>query len=77
MTKLSVVLITKNEEDNIRRCLDSVRFADEIIIIDSGSTDRTVEIAESYQAKIFDQEWRGFGPAKQSGVEKASGDWIV
>ncbi len=77
MTKLSVVLITKNEEDNIRRCLDSVSFADEIIVVDSGSTDKTVEIAESYQARIFCHEWHGFGPAKQAGVEKASGDWIL
>jgi len=77
MTKLSVVLITKNEESNIRRCLDSVQFADEIIVVDSGSTDKTVAIAESYRAKIFGHEWRGFGPAKQAGVEKASGDWIL
>jgi len=77
MTKLSVVVITKNEEDNIGRCLDSVRFADELIVVDSGSTDKTVVIAESYQAKILYPQWQGFGPAKQAGVEKASGEWIL
>lgn len=77
MTRLSVVVITKDEEDNIRRCLNSVHFADEIIVIDSGSTDQTVAIAESYQAKVFCPDWQGFGPAKQAGVEKAGGDWIL
>lgn len=75
--KLSVVIITKNEEHNIRRCLESVKWADEIILIDSKSTDKTVEIAVEYGAKIFTIEWKGYGPAKQEGVNNASGEWIL
>lgn len=74
---LSVIIITKNEEHNIRRCLDSVKWADEIILIDSQSTDKTVEIAMGYGAKIYSPEWRGYGPAKQEGVKKATGEWIL
>jgi len=74
---LSVVIITKNEEKNIRRCLDSVKWADEIVLIDSQSTDRTVEIAKEYEAKVFSPEWKGYGPAKQEGVNNASGEWIL
>jgi len=74
---LSVVIITKNEEHNIRRCLDSVKWADEIIVVDSQSTDKTVEIVKEYGAKIFSPEWRGYGPAKQEGVKKATGEWIL
>ncbi|RKX25292.1 MAG: glycosyltransferase family 2 protein [Candidatus Zixiibacteriota bacterium] len=77
MNRISVVIITKNEEENLSRCLDSVRWADEIIVVDSKSTDRTLEIAEQYGAKIFRPEWRGFGPAKQEGVRRAGGDWIL
>ncbi len=74
---LSVVLITKNEEHNIRRCLDSVKWADEIVLIDSQSTDRTVEIAKEYGAKIYSPQWKGYGPAKQEGVNKATSEWIL
>ncbi len=74
---LSVVIITKNEEDNIRRCLESVSWADEIILIDSESTDNTREIAREYGAKIFSPPWQGYGHAKHFGVEKARGEWIL
>jgi len=74
---LSVVIITKNEEKNIRRCLDSVKWADEIVLIDSQSTDRTVEFAKDYGAIVFSPEWKGYGPAKQEGVSKAAGEWIL
>ena len=74
---LSVVIITKNEEANIARCLDSVAFADEIIVIDSESTDRTVRIAEQHGARVFSPEWRGFGPAKRAGVDKATEEWVL
>jgi len=77
MTKLSAVIITKDEEQNIRRCLESVRFADEIIVIDSDSSDKTVEIASQIGAKVFNRPWQGFGPAKQEGVNQADGDWIL
>ncbi len=75
--RISAVIITKNEERNIARCLHAIRWVDEIIIVDSQSTDRTVEIARSYGAKIHSPEWMGYGPTKQYGVEQAEGDWIL
>jgi len=77
MRKLSVVIITLNEEANLPRCLESVKWADELVLIDSASTDRTLEIAREYGAVVHRPEWRGFGPAKREGVAKASGDWIL
>ena len=79
---LSVVIITHNEEANIGRTLESVRALvsdgkGEIIVVDSGSTDRTVEIAKSFGAKIFLEEWKGFAAQKNSAIDKATGDWIL
>jgi glycosyltransferase involved in cell wall biosynthesis len=79
---LSVVIITHNEEANIGRTLESVsalvRETDgEIIVLDSGSTDRTVEIAQSFGAKVFTESWKGYAAQKNSAIEKASGDWIL
>ncbi|MCU1306075.1 MAG: hypothetical protein JWN45_770 [Acidobacteriaceae bacterium] len=74
---LSVAIITKNEEANIRRTLESVRWADEVIIVDSGSTDRTCEIARELGAKVFVEEWKGFAAQKNSAIEKCTGDWIL
>jgi glycosyltransferase involved in cell wall biosynthesis len=79
---LSVVIITYNEEANIGRTLESVKplVADgkgEIIIVDSGSSDRTLEIARSYGAKVFVEQWKGYAAQKNSAIEKASGDWIL
>lgn len=75
--KLSVVIITKNEERNLARCLESVKFADEIILIDSNSTDRTVEIAKQFNAKVYPVEFCGYGPAKRKGTDIACGQWIL
>ena len=75
--KLSVVIITKNEEKNIKRCLESVKWADEIIVVDSGSHDSTLEIAKSYGAKTYIQNWLGFGPQKNFAVSKATHEWIL
>jgi len=77
MKKLSVVIIAHNEETILPRCLESVKWADEIIVGDSGSADRTVEVAGSFGARVFRYQWHGFGPAKQSAVEKAEGEWIL
>ncbi len=77
MMDLSVVVITKNEERNIGRCLESVAWADEIIVVDSGSTDRTREIAVEFGASVFSLPWRGYGCAKRDGVEQARGTWIL
>jgi glycosyltransferase involved in cell wall biosynthesis len=79
--KLSVCIITFNEEANLGRTLESVsalvKLADgEIIVVDSGSTDRTVEIAKSYGAKVFPEPWKGFAAQKNSAIEKGGGDWI-
>jgi glycosyltransferase involved in cell wall biosynthesis len=76
MLPVSVVIITLNEERAISRCLSSVSFAEEIIVVDSGSTDRTVEIAESYGAKVIKQEWLGYGKQKQFAVNQATHDWV-
>ena len=74
---LSVVIITMNEEANLARTLQSVAWADEIVVVDSGSTDRTREIAESFHAKFFVEEWKGFAAQKNFALEKASGDWVL
>ncbi len=74
---LSVVIITFNEEANLPRTLESVKWADEIIVVDSESTDRTVEIAKSYGAKVWIEPWKGFATQKNSALEKATGDWIL
>jgi len=74
---LSVAIITLNEEANLARTLASVRFADEVIVVDSGSTDRTLEIAESFGAKIFTEPWKGFARQKNSGIEKCGGTWVL
>ena len=76
--KLSVVVITKNEEENIRDCLESVKWADEIVVVDDMSTDRTVEICRKYTKKIFPNNSGGsFHKNKNLGIEKATGDWIL
>lgn len=74
---LSVTIITKNEAQNIRRCLESVAWADEIIVVDSGSTDQTLAICREFGCKVSTTEWRGFGFAKQFAVEQASHTWIL
>ena len=80
--RISVVLITLNEEVNLPRTLESVKplvrdGLDEIIVVDSGSTDRTLEIAQSYGARVFIEPWKGFAAQKNSAMEKASGDWVL
>jgi len=80
--KLSVVIITYNEEANLPRTLESVlplvrEGQGEIIVVDSGSTDRTVEIAHAYGAKAFVEQWKGYAAQKNSALTKASGDWIL
>ncbi len=76
MNKLSVTIITLNEERNIERCLNSVKWADEIVVVDSGSTDRTLDVCRSFGCNIVQTEWLGFGRTKQLAVESASNDWI-
>ena len=75
--KLSVILITKNESNNILECLNSVKFADEWIIVDSGSKDDTVSKARSFGATVTVTDWPGFGPQKNRALDAATGDWIL
>lgn len=74
---LSVVIICFNEEKNIEKTLTSVTFADEIIIVDSGSTDQTLTIAKKYSDQIYHQDWLGFGRQKQFALSKATKDWVL
>jgi glycosyltransferase involved in cell wall biosynthesis len=79
---LSVVIITHNEEANIGRTLASVQplvanGKGEVIVVDSGSTDRTVEIAKSFGAKVLIEEWKGYAGQKNSAIDKVTGDWIL
>jgi glycosyltransferase involved in cell wall biosynthesis len=76
--KLSLCMIVKNEESCLERCLDSVKgFADEIVIVDTGSSDKTKEIAKKFTDKIFDFEWcNDFSKARNFSLSKATGDWI-
>ncbi|MDD3050245.1 MAG: glycosyltransferase family 2 protein [Candidatus Cloacimonetes bacterium] len=77
MNKLSVAIITKNEERNIGRCLKSVQWADEIVVVDSGSSDKTIDICQKFNCKIVETEWLGFGKTKQLAVNNCSHDWVL
>jgi len=77
-TSISAVLITKNEEKNIGRCLNSLRWVDEIVVVDGESLDKTVEIAKSFGAKVVTHRFEGdFGLERNIGNENATGDWIL
>lgn len=75
--KLSVVLITKNAASVLEPCLLSVDFADELVVVDCGSADSTLEIAGKYHARVIYQPWLGFGPQKRCAVTHASHDWVL
>jgi glycosyltransferase involved in cell wall biosynthesis len=77
MATISVIVITNNEEQNLPRMLASVKFADEIIINDSGSHDRTLEIARQHNCIIIQSEFAGFGAAKQAALNQAKSDWVL
>jgi glycosyltransferase involved in cell wall biosynthesis len=74
---LSAVLITRNAANVLEPCLESLAFADEIVIVDSGSSDRTAEIARERGARLVPKEWLGFGRQKQFAVEQAKHDWVL
>ncbi len=77
MGKLSVIIITKNEADNIRACLESVKWADEIIVVDSGSSDDTVSICKALGAKVHTTpDWPGFGIQKNRALSHATYEWV-
>ncbi len=77
MPKISAILITLNEESNLERCLKSINWVDEIVVVDSGSTDKTLDIARRYTEKIYAIPWEGFGPAKNLALQKATSGWIL
>ena len=74
---ISAVIITHNEEENISKCLSSLTGFDEIIVVDSGSNDKTIEISKSHGAKVIHQEWLGFGPQKKFAVSQAKYNWVL
>jgi hypothetical protein len=74
--KISAIIIAKNEEEKLPDCLESIKWADEIILIDSGSTDKTVEIAKKYKAKIFGITTGSYSEWRNKGLAKATGDWV-
>ncbi|MCD5411610.1 MAG: glycosyltransferase, partial [Thermodesulfovibrionales bacterium] len=67
---LSIAVITKNEEERLPDCLRSVSFADETVVVDSKSTDKTVEIAKEFGCRVFVEDWKGYGPQKNSAIGK-------
>jgi glycosyltransferase involved in cell wall biosynthesis len=76
--KLSAILITKNEAFHLQACLESIAFADQIVLVDSGSTDNTVEIARAAGAQVIQTtDWPGFGAQKNRALAAADGDWIL
>ncbi|MDO8573423.1 MAG: glycosyltransferase family 2 protein [Candidatus Daviesbacteria bacterium] len=74
---LSVIIITKNEEERIKACLESVKWADEIIVVDNGSGDNTLKIAKQYTNKIFKVNFEDFSAWRNEAFQKSSGDWIL
>ena len=74
---LSVAIITRNEEKHLARTLQSARFADEIIVVDSGSTDETLSIAREHGCCIFDRDWPGYGAQKNFAIDQASREWVL
>jgi len=77
MPLLSVAIVTLNEELNLKRTLESVCWANEIVIVDSGSTDATLDIARSYGARIFERAWPGYAAQKNFAINQCTGDWIL
>lgn len=77
MAKVSVIIITYNEEKNIGRCLSSIDWVDEIVVVDSQSTDDTKKVASEFTQKVFDITWEGFGKAKDFAKDEASHQWIL
>jgi glycosyltransferase involved in cell wall biosynthesis len=77
MAGLSVIIITKNEALNIRECLESVKWADEIIVVDSGSTDDTLAICREFTPHVYIRDWPGFGAQKNRALGYASKEWVL
>jgi glycosyltransferase involved in cell wall biosynthesis len=74
---LSVAIIAKDEAINLPACLESVRFAEQIVVVDSGSTDSTAEIARSFGCQVFNEPWRGFAAQKQFAIDRCTRPWVL
>lgn len=74
---LSVTLVTWNEEERLRRCLETVAWVDEIVVVDAGSEDKTVEIARAFTDQVFVRAWEGFAPQKNFALDQARGEWVL
>jgi len=74
---ISITIITLNEEANIRRAIESVRWADDILVVDSGSTDRTTEVAKALGARVLTHAWQGYGQQKNFAQQNARHDWVL
>src|SRR6185503_2682703 len=74
---VSAIVITLNEERNIGECLDTLRWADEVIVVDSRSTDKTAQIARGRGATVIAEPWAGYGQARNLAALRASGEWIL
>jgi glycosyltransferase involved in cell wall biosynthesis len=74
---ISAILITRNEEQNIRACLESVAWVDEIVVVDSGSSDSTVAICREFTDHVISTDWPGFGPQKNRALDAAGGRWVL
>ena len=77
MKRLSVITLTLNEEHNIGECLSGVQWVDELIVVDSGSTDRTVELAKSFTNHVMNVEWKGYGATRNLALARCTGDWVL
>ncbi len=77
MPGLTVIILTLNEEEFIERCIYSVRWADEVLVVDSNSTDQTREIATALGARVYEQKWLGWSGQRNKGVEVAKNDWVM
>jgi glycosyltransferase involved in cell wall biosynthesis len=76
MPTLSIIIVAKNEAINIAECVRSARFADEVIVLDSGSSDGTPDLARAEGAQVIETDWPGFGPQKNRAIDRASGEWF-
>ena len=74
--RVSIVVITLDEEDHLRRCLESVAWADEIVVVDAESRDKTVQIAREFTDRVISRPWAGFATQKNFAVEQTTGDWV-
>lgn len=77
MPSLSVIIVAKNEAHNIVECVNSCSFADEVLVLDSGSTDGTPDLARQAGARVIETDWQGYGPQQQRGIAASSGDWVL